>query len=281
METTFQPAFTVSLTALQTTMERAFKGYIAGDVQFTPAAFAHYIALSHIHLGWSLIAVQDEQPVGIAFLARRGQTTRIAGMGVVPEAQGTGIGRALLNAVIDQARAGGDTMLVLEAFEENTRAVRLYESVGFQIVWRLLGFSRSADHPVVPADSTLSLENVALVEAGRWLTAWGADDLPWQLSGATLTHSTPPNIAYRIGDGYAVVSAPPNLAYRIAIRALAIPPLLQRRGAGTAMLAALIAAFPGKNWAVPPLCPEEYAPLFMRNGFVREPLHQVLMQMQL
>jgi len=52
-------------------------------------------------------------------------------LAVVPNARGAGVGRALLAAVEAQARARGCVKLTLEVREDNARARRLYQHVGF------------------------------------------------------------------------------------------------------------------------------------------------------
>jgi ribosomal protein S18 acetylase RimI-like enzyme len=49
---------------------------------------------------------------------------------VLPEKRGMGLGRTLLQAVEAKARASGCCKITLEVQEKNTRARRLYESVG-------------------------------------------------------------------------------------------------------------------------------------------------------
>lgn len=53
------------------------------------------------------------------------------GMGIAPEFRGQGIGRRLLDATIDGARAAGLTRIELEVFSSNTNAIALYERYGF------------------------------------------------------------------------------------------------------------------------------------------------------
>lgn len=54
------------------------------------------------------------------------------GMGVLPAYRGQGLGRQLLQACIDKARAQGLTRIELEARADNLRALRLYEQLGFR-----------------------------------------------------------------------------------------------------------------------------------------------------
>jgi ribosomal protein S18 acetylase RimI-like enzyme/SAM-dependent methyltransferase len=54
------------------------------------------------------------------------------GMGVAADHRGRGIGRRLLAACLDKARAKGITRVELEVRADNERAIRLYESMGFE-----------------------------------------------------------------------------------------------------------------------------------------------------
>ena len=53
------------------------------------------------------------------------------GMGVLPAYRGQGIGRRLLQACIDKARAQGLTRIELEVRADNQRAIGLYQALGF------------------------------------------------------------------------------------------------------------------------------------------------------
>jgi enamine deaminase RidA (YjgF/YER057c/UK114 family)/ribosomal protein S18 acetylase RimI-like enzyme len=54
------------------------------------------------------------------------------GMGVHPDYRGQGLGRRLLAACIEKCQTKGITRIGLEARADNTRALRLYEQMGFQ-----------------------------------------------------------------------------------------------------------------------------------------------------
>jgi GNAT superfamily N-acetyltransferase len=58
----------------------------------------------------------------------------VAKMAVTAACQGMGIGRKLLEAVVDAARAAGIRRLYLETNHTLAPAIRLYESIGFQHV---------------------------------------------------------------------------------------------------------------------------------------------------
>jgi RimJ/RimL family protein N-acetyltransferase len=50
---------------------------------------------------------------------------------MLPGARGTGLGRRLMQAAIEAARRQGMERIELEVFASNTRAIALYERLGF------------------------------------------------------------------------------------------------------------------------------------------------------
>lgn len=274
MNLTVQPAFDFSLQALGDTITSAFTNYVGGSITFTVPVLANFLAQSDVHLGRSLVALADGQPAGIALIARRGSSSRVALMGIVPEFQGQKVGKWLMQQVIDQAKERGDQTLVLEVIEQNPRAVKLYESYGFRTVRRLIGYSGEN----LTGEAAI-LEPVDITEAARRITAWGSDDLPWQCSGESVLKAGPPAIAVKLNNSYAVLSNPE--AERIVIQGLAVPPHQQRKGQATALVSALIAAYPGKSWYVSPICPEEFEQIFTRNGLKRVEINQFQMELKL
>jgi ribosomal protein S18 acetylase RimI-like enzyme len=256
------------------TINSAFKGYVGGEITFTPPMFANYIMREDVNLSRSLIALADGQPAALSFHARRGATTRIAMFGVVNGLQEQGIGKYLMGEVMREARERGDRGIVLEVFEQNPRAVRLYEGCGFNVVRRLMGYSGEN----LTGEAT-ELQPVDIVEAARKITAWQPDDLVWDLTGETLVKYGPPAAAYRMGDCYTIVSSPE--AERMSIFGLAVPPQQQRKGKATRLVSALLAAHPGKTWTIGQVVPEEYGAIFTRNGLKPLPLNQFQMALTL
>jgi RimJ/RimL family protein N-acetyltransferase len=53
------------------------------------------------------------------------------GMGLLPEWRGRGVGRRLLEATLAQARRSGFKRIELDVHADNSRAIALYEKVGF------------------------------------------------------------------------------------------------------------------------------------------------------
>jgi N-acetylglutamate synthase-like GNAT family acetyltransferase len=74
-----------------------------------------------------------ERVVGTAGLLRTGPTSgEVRKMFLLPEARGQGVGRALLDTVLDAARTRGLERLTLTTRHRYDRAIRLYERAGFR-----------------------------------------------------------------------------------------------------------------------------------------------------
>lgn len=64
------------------------------------------------------------------------------GISVAPEAQGQGVGRALMVAMIDYADRWAQVLrLELQVYADNQRAIALYESLGFRHEGRHVGYA--------------------------------------------------------------------------------------------------------------------------------------------
>lgn len=88
------------------------------------ASGAHFVALDAEGrvVGWCDIARPTLE--GFRHVGR-------LGMGMLPEVRGQGLGRRLADAAIAAARSRGVERIELEVFAHNTRAIRLYERLGF------------------------------------------------------------------------------------------------------------------------------------------------------
>lgn len=63
----------------------------------------------------------------------------VTGLAVDPACEGRGVGRALMEALIDTARERGGRRITLRVFAPNERARRLYERLGFELEGVLRG----------------------------------------------------------------------------------------------------------------------------------------------
>ena len=74
----------------------------------------------------------DGEPVGRLYVDRRADEIRIVDIALLPEARGRGIGSALLNQILDQARAAGLPISI--HVERMNPALHLYQRLGFRLL---------------------------------------------------------------------------------------------------------------------------------------------------
>src|SRR3954452_8798659 len=82
--------------------------------------------------GWAVGAFDDDELVSVGFVAPDGEPGgwRIRGMATVPKARGRGAGTAVLDALVEHARASGATRIWCNA---RVPARTLYERAGFVV----------------------------------------------------------------------------------------------------------------------------------------------------
>lgn len=79
-----------------------------------------------------LVARAREKVVGYLGMYCSFDEAEITNVGVDPQAWNQGIGRALMKAALDTARANGIEHLFLEVRKSNTHAINLYKRTGFE-----------------------------------------------------------------------------------------------------------------------------------------------------
>jgi predicted N-acetyltransferase YhbS len=80
---------------------------------------------------WGVIAERDGRVVGSNFLDERGPVRGVGPITVEPGAQERGLGRRLMEAVLERSAGADGVRLLQDAF--NTRSMALYASLGFEI----------------------------------------------------------------------------------------------------------------------------------------------------
>ena len=116
----------------------------------TPAESRRYIRylLEFDPLG-GIVAEDDGHVVGVGWLHPRGAVATIGPLAVEPQAQGHGIGRRLLDRLVEIAGKGvPQVRLVQESY--NTVSLGLYLGAGFRVVAPLLELELTAGTALVP-----------------------------------------------------------------------------------------------------------------------------------
>ena len=261
------PASAYSVPDLIEFLNQGFEDYSV-PIQFNTAAFLSMLRKDGIDLTASRVLTVNDQPCGIALIARRGWVNRLAAMGIGKNARGMGAGSWFMDDLIRDACQRGEREMVLEVIEQNEPAVKLYQKSGFEIVRRLVGFICKQAQET----ESNTLEEIDLRQMGQLVSHYGLPDLPWQLSGESIAQMNPPACAYRHERAFVAISNPE--VEHIVIWSLIVEPQARGRGLGSRMLKHMMAAHPGKTWHMPALLPEECGQTFKRAGFEKEDLSQ-------
>lgn len=95
---------------------------------------------------WARLACRpNAPPVGFTLCRQIGPDAELLLIGVAPAARRGGVGRALLAAAADEARARGVASLFLEVREGNGAALALYRAAGYEVIGRRRDYYRGAD----------------------------------------------------------------------------------------------------------------------------------------
>jgi GNAT superfamily N-acetyltransferase len=114
----------------------AFK-WIGGRHNFPPDYLSERDATRFVetfigHPGiFGVVAVNGSQVLGCNFLEERDPIRSVGPLAVTPSAQGLGVGRRLMNAVLERAQGAAGVRLVQDAF--NAASMSLYASLGFAV----------------------------------------------------------------------------------------------------------------------------------------------------
>ena len=113
--------------------ERRFLGTVEGFSLEQIRQFAESITQGE---GAQLVALSGDAVVGWCDIRRNPfegfRHVGELGVGLLPEWREQGLGRRLIKATIDAARAKGVTRVELETFASNPRAIHVFESLGFK-----------------------------------------------------------------------------------------------------------------------------------------------------
>jgi ribosomal-protein-alanine N-acetyltransferase len=94
---------------------------------------------------WYVVLEDGPELLGYAGLMVGGAEADVQTIAVAPSAQGRGLGRVLLDALVAEAARRGATTLLLEVRADNTSAIRLYAGRGFERIALRRGYYQPGD----------------------------------------------------------------------------------------------------------------------------------------
>jgi len=261
------PAHDVPLAAQAATLTEAFRGYVGGPVALDATALGRFIHAQGIDLCYSRFTRSAQGLCGFGYITRTGDLSRLAGMGVLVASRRTGVARGLLRHLLDEARARGDRMMVLEVIEQNPPAYTLYEKEGFRPLARLCGWRRLRGRAT--AELSRDFAEISLAAASQIANTREFPELPWQISRHAVAKLESAR-AFASDRALAVISDP-RAAGPIRIHAVS----------SRQALSAVLQRHFDREFFARPFFPENFGPeIFEPLGFRREPLTQWLMRFE-
>lgn len=173
------PATQLSEPALVDVFNASYSDYLL-PMRLTGGAWSEHIAANEIDLACSRVVLDDE-PAALALIAVRDGAGWVGGMGTVPRHRRRGIGEKALTAGLAALSDRGAGVAWLEVIDQNQRASRLYEKLGFAVVRDLVVWSL----PAHPADPPAARE-IEPSSAHAWIRANRRDREPWQRADASV-----------------------------------------------------------------------------------------------
>jgi len=274
MQAQLRPLLEFGLEASLKAMNDGYSDYYV-PINLDFARFLGMAKSDSVDFALSRVVVVDNAISGVALIARRGWTTRLAAMSIRPDFRGKGLGRLAMSELVLESESRGDRRMVLEVIETNSPAVKLYEASGFKVDRRLVGF-RLSKPTAAPAPN--DIEEVDIRQIGAAVSVHGVENLPWQLSGETLALQGPPSVGFQLGNAYAVISNPQ--APKVVLQSLVVDAAHRGKGQARRLINAIFGLFEGREWVIPPVCPAELTPFLLKMGFERQELSQLQMSRQ-
>ncbi len=275
------PAAELAPAPLHQAFVGAFADYLIGPFQTTLAQWPGLLARQGIDLGLSRVVLEgrDRQILAFAFVAPRPESGRwrLATMGALPAARGSGAAARLLDDVLARARAAGLAEAELEVFAQNERALRLYRGRGFEALHELHGYQALPGRVAPAACEFRAVDHAAALAWLRDEAQARLRDLPLQVTAASLQSASGVS-AWQKGSAQLMFSQPDEATVLVGSLIDWQPTQTDAR----ALLQALRAEFPQATLRVPQLQRLDLGGQALRElGFETLPLHQLLMRAKL
>lgn len=273
------PAGDIAPHLLHAAFAAAFADYLIGPFQLGLDQWPQFLGRQGVDLARSRVALQEGRVIAFALVAPWPEIGhwRLATMGALPQARGSGAAPALLDDFMARAAAAGMAGLELECFEQNERALRLYRGRGFVALHALYGYAWPGGLALPGAGAVASVAIVRHADAFDWIDAFSrkCGDLPFQVTPPSLRALPVRLQAWRAGTAQLVFSQAPEGTLMVHSLLDAQP----RQHDAQALAGALLGRHPAQRVNVPQLQRLDLGGAALeRLGFERQALNQLLMR---
>lgn len=178
-----QPATSVTLGDLVEAINSAYSDYFV-PLKFNEQSLAAFIDREALDLDAGVVAIEDGKIIGSCMLGIRDGAGWVGGMGIIPSHRGQGVGRAIMNYLIEQGHQRNLSHFELEVITQNTPAYKLYIDVGFETTRNLLIF----DRPVIAVEPTAgyTIRKAEMDTILKRFDDFHDEPNPWQRHKSTL-----------------------------------------------------------------------------------------------
>ena len=233
------PASEFASEQLANALNACYEDYYT-PIRFHSGQFDFFVRAHDVLLEQSLVAQDDDEIIGLALLARRGERGWVSGLGVLPDHRRQGVARALMTGVIANARRIGLARLQLEVLSNNQPAINLYADLGWQMGRELLVWERPEFQGPLPIHRELAVEMKPQLLLDAYFDVWHEEPPCWQREKETLLRYTELGM-----KGWAIVRDAGPVAYllgftpqnrRMPLMDVAVDPAVGYKSAGRAIL---------------------------------------------
>jgi GNAT superfamily N-acetyltransferase len=178
-------------------LNRVFEDYLV-PIAFSPEQLQLHMSYNDVDPALSPIWFDERGSVlAAALLAIRGQRGWIGGFGVAPEYRGQGYATALIDHMLDLAKARQLKSLTLEVLCQNTAAIAVYRNAGFGIGRRLLSFEKITEDAQMPTGFAYASPDDLWNEAEATRPCWQRENASLR-NGAASSAVTDGNGSYAL-----------------------------------------------------------------------------------
>lgn len=182
--------------------------------------------------GWvpemSVGAFEDERMIAFTLNAVEDGRAYDTGTGVIPTHRRRGLARELMQRSFELLR--DCTTYTLEVLEGNTRAVELYQSLGFRVSRGLQSWRYEA-HRLTGSEAHSKKSAAVSLCACAPMSLWWDVAPSWQNSLASIARATDPHLLLGDDNGYAILFPATGDLAQLAVRRES-----RRQGIGTRLL---------------------------------------------